>query len=47
MDIVPPERFPELTAALLPTSTARPRSRKIIGGNMLRVAEQTWTAGGA
>ena len=47
MDIVPPERFPELTAALLAHQYSAAEVGKIIGGNMLRVAGQTWSAGGA
>jgi membrane dipeptidase len=42
MGIVPPERFPELTEALLERGYSEADVGKIIGGNMLRVAEQTW-----
>ena len=44
MEIVPPERFPELTGALLAHQYSESDAAKIIGGNMLRVAEQTWVA---
>jgi len=44
MEIVPPERFPELTEALLAHQYSEADVGKIIGGNMLRVAEQTWAA---
>jgi membrane dipeptidase len=47
MDIVPPERFPELTEALLAHQYSEADVAKIIGGNMLRVAEQTWAASDA
>ena len=47
MDIVPPERFPELTDALLAHQYSEADVGKIIGGNMLRVAEQTWEKGAA
>jgi len=47
MDIVPPERFPELTAALLAHQYSAAEVAKIIGGNMLRVAGETWTDGHA
>jgi microsomal dipeptidase-like Zn-dependent dipeptidase len=43
-DVVPPERFPELTAALLAHQYSEADVAKILGGNMLRVAEQTWKA---
>jgi membrane dipeptidase len=42
MGIVPPERFPELTEALLERGYSETDVGKILGGNMLRVAEQTW-----
>jgi len=42
MGIVPPERFPELTEALLERGYSVTDVGKILGGNMLRVAEQTW-----
>ena len=42
MKIVPPERFPEITEALLAHQYSEADVGKIIGGNMLRVAEQTW-----
>ena len=47
MGIVPPERFPELTEAFLAHQYSEADAAKIIGGNMLRVAEQTWVAAGA
>jgi membrane dipeptidase len=46
MGIVPPERFPELTKALLERGYAEAEVGKIIGGNMLRIAEQSWAAAG-
>jgi membrane dipeptidase len=42
MGIVPPERFPELTEALLQRNYGEADVAKIIGGNMLRVAERCW-----
>jgi membrane dipeptidase len=44
-DCVPPERFPEITEALLARQYSEADVAKIIGGNMLRVAEQTWGKG--
>jgi membrane dipeptidase len=43
---MPPERFPELTAALLAHQYSEADVAKIIGGNMLRVAGETWGKGG-
>jgi len=40
--IVPPERFPEITEALLAHQYGEADVAKIIGGNMLRVAERSW-----
>ncbi len=42
MKIVPPERFPEITEALLARQYREADVAKILGGNMLRVAEQSW-----
>jgi membrane dipeptidase len=42
MKIVPPERLPEITEALLAHQYGEADVAKIIGGNMLRVAEQSW-----
>jgi membrane dipeptidase len=42
MKIVPPERLPEITEALLAHQYGEADVAKIVGGNMLRVAEQSW-----
>jgi len=42
MEIVPPERLPDITEALLAHQYGEADVAKIIGGNMLRVAEQSW-----
>jgi membrane dipeptidase len=42
MKIVPPDRLPEITEALLAHQYGEADVSKIIGGNMLRVAEQSW-----
>jgi membrane dipeptidase len=44
LKIVPPERFPEITEALLARGYSETDTAKILGGNFMRVAEQTWSA---
>jgi membrane dipeptidase len=44
MAIVPPERFPEITEALLDRGYPEADIRGILGGNMLRVARESWGA---
>ncbi len=39
---MPPERLPEITEALLARQYREADVAKIMGGNMVRVAEQTW-----
>jgi membrane dipeptidase len=42
LKIVPPERLPEITDALLAHGYKEDEVRRIVGGNMLRVAEASW-----
>jgi membrane dipeptidase len=42
LKIVPPERLPEITEALLKHGYSADETQKILGGNMLRVAEASW-----
>jgi membrane dipeptidase len=42
LKIVEPERLPEITEALLKRGYSAEDTRKILGGNMLRVAEASW-----
>jgi membrane dipeptidase len=44
LEIVPPERFPEITEALLERGYAVEDVRRILGGNMVRVARASWGA---
>jgi len=44
MKIVPPERFPEITEALLARGYSETDTAKILGGNFMRVAGETWSA---
>jgi membrane dipeptidase len=42
MKVVPPERFPEITAGLLARNYAEADVAAILGGNMMRVARASW-----
>ncbi len=42
MKVVPPERFPEITAGLLARNYGEDDVRAILGGNMARVARASW-----
>ena len=42
MKIAAPEQFPEITEGLLSRGYSEADARAILGGNFLRVAEQTW-----
>lgn len=44
LEFVPPESFPLLTAALLANGHAKADIDAILGGNLLRIAEQVWKA---
>jgi membrane dipeptidase len=44
LKIVPPERFPEITEALLARGYSETDTAKILGGNFMRVAGETWSA---
>jgi membrane dipeptidase len=46
MKIVPPKRLPEITEALLAHQYGEADVAKIIGGNMLRMAEKSWESRG-
>ncbi|MBI1774595.1 MAG: membrane dipeptidase [Proteobacteria bacterium] len=44
LETIPPERLPELTEALLAHQYSEADVAKILGGNMARVAGETWAA---
>ena len=43
LETIPPERLPTLTEALLAHQYNEAEVKKIMGGNMLRVAEASWS----